>query len=247
MNTYALLFGTTVLTPEEVTGKRVLEVGARSVEGSVAPVLKRWAAPREYIGVDIEKGTGVDVLCGAEEILDRFGAESFDLVISTEMIEHVRDWRAVIHNMKQVCKRGGIILVTTRSKGFKYHAFPHDYWRYEPDDLRRIFSDCEVLALETDAESPGVFLKARKPATFAENDLSGVRLYSILTGKRKEAFEERDLKHFFHRRTRIRQGSKALEKKTLGMLYRAQERLFGYRRREAHRTFGRCDWAGGLS
>jgi SAM-dependent methyltransferase len=145
---------------------------------------ERFCKPREYIGVDIEPGKYVDVVLPAERLVDYFGPESFDVVVSTEVIEHVLDWRLVINNMKVVLRRGGFIYLTTRSRGFPYHAYPHDYWRYEPSDMVRIFRDFEIIRLEADWEEPGVFLKARKPMNWTPIDLSGIALYSVVLGRR---------------------------------------------------------------
>jgi len=48
-----------------------------------------------------------------EELVEHFGTESFDVIIATELLEHVKDWRLVINNMKQVLKPGGYIYITT--------------------------------------------------------------------------------------------------------------------------------------
>jgi SAM-dependent methyltransferase len=175
-------FARTNLTPEEVRGKSVLEVGARDVNGSVRPMIEALG-PSRYVGVDIESGPGVDLICDAGDLRERFGDEAFDVLISTEVLEHVRDWRRVISNFKHVVKPNGVLVITTRSKGFRYHAYPHDYWRYEIEDMRALFSDLSIEALEKDPEKPGVFMSARKPHPFTENDLTDYRLYSIVTRK----------------------------------------------------------------
>jgi len=90
----------------------------------------------------------------------------------------------IINNIKSVLKRGGFIYLTTRSKGFPYHAYPHDYWRYEPSDMVRIFRDFEIIRLETDWEGPGVFLKVRKPMDWRPADLNDIALYSVVLGRR---------------------------------------------------------------
>ena len=88
--------------PEEFKGRRVLEVGSRYVNGSVRPLIERFFHPREYIGIDIVPGKFVDIVLPAEKILEYFGSESFDVVIATEVLEHVKNWRLVINNMKTV-------------------------------------------------------------------------------------------------------------------------------------------------
>jgi len=135
--------------------------------------------------VDIDPGPGVDVVCSAEDMQTHFGSEQFDVVLSTEMLEHVRDWRRTVAGIKWVCKPGGIIVLTTRSLGYPFHAAPHDYWRYETDDMRRIFSDFDPLSVESDLQEPGVFVSARKPLTgYVPNDLGGIELYSMVEGRR---------------------------------------------------------------
>ena len=97
---------------EEFKGKRVLEVGSKYVNGSVRPLIERFCTPREYVGVDIEAGKFVDVILPAEKLVEYFGPESFDVVISTELLEHVQNWRLVINNMKSVLKCDGYIYIS---------------------------------------------------------------------------------------------------------------------------------------
>ena len=82
--------------PEEFRGKKVLEVGSKYVNGSVRPLIKNFFSPKEYVGVDIEPGRFVDIVLPAEKLVDYFGEESFDVVIATELLEHVGDWRVRI-------------------------------------------------------------------------------------------------------------------------------------------------------
>jgi len=167
----------------DVSGKAVLEAGSYDFNGTVRPMFMA-RQPAEYIGVDILEGPGVDVVCSAGALVDRFGEHRFDVVVTTEMMEHVQDWRAAVSHMKRVLKPGGVLILTTRSRGEPYHGYPHDYWRYELDDMRTIFDDMELLDLSPDPSRGGVFLTARKPEGFAERDLSDIALYSILTHRR---------------------------------------------------------------
>ena len=172
-----------------------MEVGSKYVNGSVRPLIEKFYSPKEYVGVDIEAGRYVNVVLPAEKITEHFGPESFDVLITTEMLEHVKDWRATINSMKSVIKRGGHLYLTTRSRGVEYHAFPYDFWRYEIDEIAAIFVDFEVIAIQKD--SHGVLLKAKKPKNYVPTDLSEMSLYSMILGKRTKGipnFKEMPLK-----------------------------------------------------
>jgi len=161
------------LSPAEVAGKRVLEVGSYDVNGSPRSVIEPLG-PKSYLGVDSSEGPGVDRAMNAELLTAHLGCDAFDLVVSTELLEHVVDWRRIVSEMKKAVKPGGLLVLTTRSPGFPYHPYPIDTWRYTKEDFEVIFSDLERLAILSDPEVPGVFLKARKPERFVENDLSEV-------------------------------------------------------------------------
>jgi SAM-dependent methyltransferase len=109
MNIAVLEFFIENAQKEEFENKRILEVGSKYVNGSVRPLIKKFFNPKEYIGVDIEKGKFVDVVCDAENLVDYFGRETFDVVIATELLEHVKDWRKVINNIKEILKSNGYI------------------------------------------------------------------------------------------------------------------------------------------
>jgi len=169
---------------EEFKDKNVLEVGSKYVNGSIRPIVEKFLSPRKYIGIDIEPGQYVDVVVNAENIVNHFGENVFDIVISTELLEHVQNWRLVVNNIKQVLKSNGFLYITTRSKGFPYHGYPYDFWRYEINDMQDIFSDFQIIVLRKDHEAPGIFLKAQKPDNCQLNNLQGLSLYSMVLGKR---------------------------------------------------------------
>lgn len=81
----------------------------------------------ELVGVDVQ---GLDVTErhareigltmefhreSALTLTSRFGAESFDVVVSTQVLEHVPDWRAALVEMRNVLRSGGTLLVTCDS------------------------------------------------------------------------------------------------------------------------------------
>lgn len=184
------------LTLNEIKGKRVLEIGSYNVNGSLRSIIEPLE-PAEYIGTDMREGPGVDMVCRAEEVVERFGKNRFDVVITTSTFEHVRHWKAALSKMKHVCKANGLILFTAPSD-WPYHAYPNDYWRYKRQDIEHIFSDFEILVLESDSPPiADVYAKLRKPLDFTETNLSDYALYSIIADKRIKEIRTRD---FFTRR-----------------------------------------------
>jgi len=163
MHESVMAFGKKRLTRELVEGKCVLEVGSRDINGGLRGYVESLK-PKCFVGVDAKEGRGVDKVMLAEELVEHFGEESFDVVYSTEMLEHTCDWRKVIENIKRVCKIGGYILITTRSPGFGYHPDPSfgDNWRFTIEDFREIFKDFEILELVKDPQVPGVFLFGKR-------------------------------------------------------------------------------------
>lgn len=212
--TACIVFGASHLAPHEVKGKRIIEVGSYDLNGSMRPVVAAWK-PAEYVGVDIVPGPGVDIVCAADDTVKRFGKERFDVVISTETIEHVRDWRKVVSNLKNLCAPEGVILVTTCMPGHYYHPHPDDFWRYTPDDFREIFSDCTIETIASDPRTLGVYIRATKPQNFKEKDLSAFRLTSIITGGRILDINDEalaDFKKRYERRRKVRAALKRIER-----------------------------------
>lgn len=157
----------------DVIGKRILEVGAYNVNGSARTWIEALK-PDLYLGVDIRPGLGVDSLCDAVELVNRFGAETFDGIVSTETLEHILDWRTAIQQMKTVLAPGGWLLITTRSPSFPYHEFPADFWRFTPSTMVDALEDFHVELLRPDPGNPGVFVFARKPMEWEAKDIGAV-------------------------------------------------------------------------
>jgi SAM-dependent methyltransferase len=194
-NQACIRFAEDTLREKELRGKQVLEVGSLNVNGSIRSLVEPHQ-PSSYMGVDITRGPGVDEICDIHDLTRRYGRNRYDVVICTELLEHVKDWRLAISNLKNVLKDEGVLLVTTRSKGFPYHGYPYDFWRYNAGDLKIIFSDFHIESLMSDPSCPGVFMKARRQAPFAELRVDSHRLYSVLTKKRCRNLNAFDISFF---------------------------------------------------
>jgi len=199
-------FGERNLVDRDIRGKDILEVGASIDGGSMRSYIESFS-PRKYIGIDIQLAPGVDEICDVHDLIERFGRESFDVVVANELMEHVRDWRKVIRNLKGVLRNDGVVILTTRSYGFPFHLAPFDFWRFEIADMQAIFSDFAVLAIEPDPSfrgdgrpMHGVFVAARKTQGIEETDLDVHDLYSIIKDKRVHEIRDRDIYWYEFRR-----------------------------------------------
>lgn len=175
MHDSVMAFGQALITATDIDGKRVIEVGSMNVNGSLRSHVEALG-PLCYVGVDFTVGRGVDVVCDASDLVRHFGAHAFDVVVSTEMLEHAEDWRSAITAMKRILVPGGLIVLTARGPGFGLHGYPHDWHRFTVDDARRIFADFQIEALHADGEHPGVMLRARKPLEWHALDLSEIHV-----------------------------------------------------------------------
>lgn len=68
----------------------------------------------------------------------------FDLVICTNVLEHIFETKLAIENMKKLLKKGGHLFV---SVPFIYplHDEPGDYWRFTEHSLRMLFKDFKII------------------------------------------------------------------------------------------------------
>ena len=162
MHASVMTFGKAAIKDSDVRGKRIIEVGSMNVNGSLRGHVESFT-PSTYVGVDFIAGLGVDVVCDANDLVKRFGNNSFDVVISTEMLEHAENWRAAVYAIKHVLVPSGLLLLTARGPGFPLHGHPHDWNRFTPNDMARIFADFTIVTLQADPECPGFLLLARKP------------------------------------------------------------------------------------
>jgi SAM-dependent methyltransferase len=144
--------------PESFHHVRVLDCGSLDINGNNREFFKG----SDYIGLDIITGKNVDIICPAHE----YGGRDFDVVISTEMLEHDRHWEASLANMYCMVKEGGLLILTAAGEGRDPHGVPWshpkdspatwDYYRNITKDMIKgvlkpgMFSDYHLRTQETD-------------------------------------------------------------------------------------------------
>jgi SAM-dependent methyltransferase len=145
---------------KELSERSVLEVGSQDVNGSVRQYFKG-----PYVGIDGTRSKGVDIQALSWSL--PFADDTFDVVVSTEMLEHdLYPWRTMAE-ITRVVRPGGDVLLTARGydgRGcFGIHGYPQDYWRFSLGGLRALCESCGlgIIRAKEDPDHPGVFIHAR--------------------------------------------------------------------------------------
>ncbi len=144
-----------------LAGQSVIEVGSCNVNGTVRDFFSG-----QYVGVDVSPGNGVDRVEDCEHLSDPNAA--WDVVVSTEALEHVRRPHVAVNEMARICKPGGTVLLTARgydNRGcWEVHSWPNDVTRFSALGMQTLAEDAGLTVLEvtTDPEGPGFFLLAVK-------------------------------------------------------------------------------------
>ena len=121
--------------------RRVLDIGCGTKPYAA------WFRPiAEYVRLDIMDGPMVDVVVKPNEKWPLSDAY-YDVIICTQVLEHVEDLEHTLREMKRVLKPGGIIVA---SFPFIYneHGIPHDYRRFSAYGAERLFLDMNLITVE---------------------------------------------------------------------------------------------------
>src|SRR5580765_74783 len=123
---------------------RTLDIGAQN-----GPYAAHF--PRR-IALDIKRGIGVQVIGDAQALGIRDA--SFDVVLCTEVLEHLPEPQRAIDEIFRVLAPGGQLLLTTRFL-FPIHDAPHDYFRFTKYGLRHLLRRFEIVELQEETDAVG--------------------------------------------------------------------------------------------
>mgnify|MGYP006278801103 CR=1 FL=1 len=128
----------------------VLDVGSRDVNGSFRSIFSH--SRFQYTGADVEFGPNVDIVLDYPYSWDQIQPDSFDIVISGAVLEHVEfPWRT-FSEMTRVLKPGGLLCIIVPN-GFREHRYPVDCWRFFTDGVIALarWTNLEILHAHTNA------------------------------------------------------------------------------------------------
>ena len=124
--------------------RRTLDIGAQN-----GPYAVHFP---HRIALDIKRGIGVQVIGDAQALGIR--DESFEVVVCTEVLEHLPEPQRAIDEMFRVLVPGGQLLLTTRFL-FPIHDAPHDYFRFTKYGLRHLLRRFEIVELQEETDAVG--------------------------------------------------------------------------------------------
>jgi SAM-dependent methyltransferase len=150
------------------TPLRVLDVGCQIVMEGHRTYRTLFDSPQwEFVGLDVEAGLNVDVAVAHPYDWAEIDADSFDVVISGQALEHVPKFWLTAFEVTRALKPGGITMLMAPSGGFE-HRYPVDCWRFYADGMAAIaeHAGCEIVECGTDWDSKpwaDSYLVMRKP------------------------------------------------------------------------------------
>lgn len=105
-------------------------------------------AVRSYLGLDVESADEGDV----DHVLQNDGTSTLkdevaDIVLSTQVLEHVPDPSLYLEEARRLLRRDGLLILSTHGH-MMYHPVPDDYWRWTRQGLRRQLTKCGFDIIE---------------------------------------------------------------------------------------------------
>lgn len=124
----------------EIKFSRVLDVGGGT--GRHRSVFK---GADEYIILDSDARVSPDVVGSAEQL--PFNDSSFDCILCSEVLEHIKDPIAAIREIERVLNAGGNLILTVPFMN-ELHGEPFDFRRFTIFGLKELFNEFPSLVIE---------------------------------------------------------------------------------------------------
>jgi SAM-dependent methyltransferase len=181
------------------SGARVLEIGPDGFPSAYRAKVDRGGLSWDTI--DIFQNPSLTYVAASEYSFP-IADETYDVVLSGQVIEHVRKIWVWMREVARVCKTGGTV-ITINPVSWPYHEAPIDCWRAYPEGMKALYEDSSLEVLLSVWESleeqtfrryiPGASREARaKPLGIANRLLGRLgfpveRAYDTITIGRKLA------------------------------------------------------------
>jgi SAM-dependent methyltransferase len=140
--------------PHFCPGTRVLEIGPDKVPSSYQILVSDSSISWDTL--DLRENPLVTYR-SIEDYSFPIPDNTYDVVLSGNVMEHVRKTWIWIKELGRVCKAGGLV-ITVVPVSWPYHEAPVDCWRIYPEGMRALYeeADLDVIEMVCDSlEEPG--------------------------------------------------------------------------------------------
>jgi SAM-dependent methyltransferase len=113
-----------------------LDMGCGTIpyRGLFTPVISK------YISADIALNPLADIFMDQLTNAIPLAPNSIDIIISTQVLEHVESPELYLAEASRLCKPGGLLILSTHGHWI-YHPSPYDYWRWTNSGLQKIVEE----------------------------------------------------------------------------------------------------------
>lgn len=100
--------------------------------------------------VDIDPERGPEIVADIHKL--PFKDEEFEIILCTEVLEHLVRPSVAIAEIHRVLKKKGMLLLTTRFV-YPIHDAPGDYWRFTIFGMRELFKNWDIVELKPETQT----------------------------------------------------------------------------------------------
>jgi len=161
-------------------GCRVLEIGPDAFPSSYANLVNDSSITWETTDIS---DRGSMTYPNAGEYSFPVPDAAYDVVLTGQVIEHVKKIWVWVKELDRVCKKGGYVIIIN-PVSWPFHEVPVDCWRIYPDGMKALLEDTSLRVVASRFESleaPGH--KRYLPGISSEFQTPKLRLFYRLAGR----------------------------------------------------------------
>jgi SAM-dependent methyltransferase len=130
------------LVAETAHGARILELGSgrRDFGPDFYSMRSLFDSANEFIQSDVVSDYGYPIV---DATTMEFESE-FDIIICSNVLEHVYDWQAAVEHIHRALKPGGRAVIVVPFL-VPYHDEPDDLWRFTEYGMKRMLSNFSAV------------------------------------------------------------------------------------------------------
>lgn len=128
---------------------RILEIGPDSFPSTYQSIIADSSIVWDTL--DLYKNTQLTYSIASEYTFP-IADNTYDIILSGQVIEHVRKTWVWMQEVARVCKTGGIV-ITVNPVSWPYHEAPIDCWRIFPEGMRTLYEEAGLKVLLSTWES----------------------------------------------------------------------------------------------